>query len=69
MKTLALGLIRLYQKTISQALPPTCRFVPSCSEYGYQAIAKHGFLKGSLLAGWRILRCNPFNDGGFDPVP
>ncbi|HET7081241.1 MAG TPA: membrane protein insertion efficiency factor YidD [Chloroflexia bacterium] len=69
MKTLALALIRLYQKTISQALPPTCRFVPSCSEYGYQAIAKHGFLKGSLLAGWRILRCNPFNDGGFDPVP
>jgi len=69
MKTLALGLIRLYQKTISQALPPTCRFVPSCSEYGYQAIAKHGFLKGSLLAGWRILRCNPFNDGGFDRVP
>jgi putative membrane protein insertion efficiency factor len=69
MKTVALGLIRLYQKTISQALPPTCRFVPSCSEYGYQAIAKHGFLKGSLLAGWRILRCNPFNDGGFDPVP
>jgi uncharacterized protein len=69
MKTIALGLIRLYQKTISQALPPTCRFVPSCSEYGYQAIAKHGFLKGSLLAGWRILRCNPFNHGGFDPVP
>ena len=69
MKTVALGLIRLYQKTISQALPPTCRFVPSCSEYGYQAIAKHGFLKGSLMAGWRILRCNPFNDGGFDPVP
>jgi putative membrane protein insertion efficiency factor len=69
MKTLALALIRLYQKTISQALPPTCRFVPSCSGYGYQAIAKHGFLKGSLLAGWRILRCNPFNDGGFDPVP
>jgi uncharacterized protein len=69
MKTIALGLIRLYQKTISQALPPTCRFVPSCSEYGYQAIAKHGFLKGSLLAGWRILRCNPFNHGGFDPGP
>jgi uncharacterized protein len=69
MKTIALGLIRLYQKTISQALPPTCRFVPSCSEYAYQAIAKHGFLKGSLLAGWRILRCNPFNHGGFDPVP
>jgi len=69
MKTLALGAIRLYQKTISQALPPTCRFVPSCSEYGYQAIAKYGFMRGSLMAGWRILRCNPFNNGGFDPVP
>jgi uncharacterized protein len=69
MKTITLWAIRLYQKTISQALPPTCRFVPSCSEYGYQAIAKHGFLRGSLMAGWRILRCNPWNNGGFDPVP
>jgi putative membrane protein insertion efficiency factor len=51
------------------ALPPSCRFVPSCSQYGYEAIAKYGFIKGSLMAGWRIMRCNPFNDGGFDPVP
>jgi putative membrane protein insertion efficiency factor len=56
--------------TISRALPPdTCRFYPSCSHYGYQAIYKHGLLKGSGLAIWRILRCNPFNPGGYDPVP
>ncbi len=65
-----LALIRLYQMTISQALPAdTCRFYPSCSHYGYQAIYKHGALKGGLMAIWRILRCNPFNPGGYDPVP
>jgi hypothetical protein len=65
-----LALIRLYQMTISRALPPnTCRFYPTCSHYGYQAIYKYGALKGSLMAAWRVLRCNPFNPGGFDPVP
>ena len=65
-----LALIRAYQATISRALPPdTCRFYPSCSHYGYQAIYKYGALKGSLMAFWRVLRCNPFNPGGFDPVP
>lgn len=65
-----LALIRLYQKTISPGLPAgTCRFYPSCSHYGYQAIYKYGAIKGSLMASWRILRCNPFNRGGFDPVP
>ncbi len=65
-----LGLIRLYQKTISRSLPPnTCRFYPSCSHYGYQAIYKHGAIKGSVMAVWRVLRCNPFNPGGYDPVP
>lgn len=65
-----LALIRLYQATLSRTLPAnTCRFYPSCSHYGYQAIYKHGALKGSLLAAWRILRCNPFNRGGYDPVP
>jgi putative membrane protein insertion efficiency factor len=64
-----LGLIRLYQLTISRALPTnTCRFYPSCSHYGYQAIYKHGAIKGSLMATWRVLRCNPFNPGGYDPV-
>ncbi len=62
-------LIRLYQMTISRALPPdTCRFYPSCSHYGYQSIYKYGLIKGSLMATWRVLRCNPFNPGGFDPV-
>jgi len=64
-----LALIRLYQLTISRALPPnTCRFYPSCSNYGYQAIYKYGVIKGSIMAIWRILRCNPFNPGGIDPV-
>jgi putative membrane protein insertion efficiency factor len=66
----ALALIRLYQLTISRALPPnTCRFYPTCSHYGYQSIYKYGLIKGGLMTGWRILRCNPFNPGGFDPVP
>jgi uncharacterized protein len=65
-----LALIRLYQMTLSRALPPdTCRFYPTCSHYGYQAIYKYGALKGSLMAAWRVLRCNPFNPGGYDPVP
>jgi uncharacterized protein len=65
-----LGLIRGYQKTVSPALPAdTCRFYPSCSHYGYQAIYKYGAFKGTGMAIWRLLRCNPYNDGGFDPVP
>jgi putative membrane protein insertion efficiency factor len=65
-----LALIRLYQMTFSRALPPnTCRFYPSCSHYGYQAIYKYGAIRGGLMAAWRVLRCNPFNPGGFDPVP
>lgn len=64
-----LGFLRIYQKTISKLLPAnTCRFYPSCSHYGYQAIYKHGVVKGGLMASWRVLRCNPFNPGGFDPV-
>jgi putative membrane protein insertion efficiency factor len=65
-----LALIRLYQAKVSRTLPPdTCRFYPTCSHYGYQAIYKYGALKGGLMAAWRVLRCNPFNKGGFDPVP
>jgi hypothetical protein len=65
-----LAVIRLYQMTFSRSLPPgTCRFYPSCSHYGYQAIYKYGAIKGSLMAVWRVLRCNPFNPGGYDPVP
>lgn len=69
-RILPLALIRLYQATFSKALPAnTCRFYPSCSHYGYQAIYKYGALKGGLMAFWRVLRCNPFNPGGIDPVP
>lgn len=65
-----LALIRLYQNTFSRLNPPnTCRFYPSCSHYGYQAVYKHGALKGAVMAVWRVLRCNPFNPGGYDPVP
>jgi len=64
-----LSLIRFYQMTLSHAMPPdTCRFYPSCSHYGYQAIYKHGAFKGFFMAVWRVLRCNPFNPGGYDPV-
>ena len=65
-----LALIRLYQMTLSKGLPPnTCRFYPYCSHYGYQAVYKYGALKGSAMAVWRVLRCNPLNPGGYDPVP
>jgi putative membrane protein insertion efficiency factor len=65
-----LALIRLYQAVVSPSLPPdTCRFYPTCSHYGYQAIYKYGAIKGTIMAVWRVLRCNPFNPGGYDPVP
>ena len=70
MKTIFLALIRFYRKYISPCKPPCCRFVPTCSEYAYESISKYGALKGGLLALWRLLRCNPFNNGDiFDPVP
>jgi putative membrane protein insertion efficiency factor len=62
-------LIRLYQKTLSAWMPPSCRFTPSCSEYAIEALRVHGLFKGLLLATWRVLRCNPFFPGGYDPVP
>lgn len=69
MKTLALGAIRLYQLTLSRVLPDSCRFMPSCSQYGYEAIARYGLIRGSWLTLKRLARCHPFSPGGYDPVP
>jgi putative membrane protein insertion efficiency factor len=66
---MALGLIRLYQMTISQIALPSCRFVPSCSQYTYEAIEKYGFFRGTWMGMKRLVRCHPFNRGGYDPVP
>lgn len=65
-----LVMIRFYQQYLSAMKGgPTCRFVPTCSAYAYEAITKYGVIKGGALALWRILRCNPFSKGGYDPVP
>ena len=60
--------IRLYQRVISPALPQRCRYYPSCSHYAVQAIRSYGILRGAVLAAWRLLRCNPFSHGGYDPL-
>ena len=64
----AIAPILLYQRFISPALGQRCRYHPSCSEYAVQAIGRYGILRGAVLAGWRLLRCNPFSHGGYDPV-
>jgi putative membrane protein insertion efficiency factor len=65
-----LALIRFYQAVISPGLPSgSCRFEPTCSHFSYQAIVKYGIIKGGALSVWRILRCQPFHPGGYDPVP
>jgi putative membrane protein insertion efficiency factor len=69
MTQLALDLIKLYQNTVSKMLPSVCRFQPTCSQYAFEAIKRHGFARGSWLAAKRIARCNPFAKGGYDPVP
>ncbi|MDN7246077.1 membrane protein insertion efficiency factor YidD [Planococcus shenhongbingii] len=69
MKTILLKMIRFYQRFISPLSPPSCRFYPTCSHYGIEAVEKHGALKGGYLAARRILRCHPFNKGGVDFVP
>ena len=68
-KRFLLALLRFYKREISTYLPPSCRFVPTCSEYAMQAVAKYGAVKGGYLAVRRILRCHPFHPGGYDPVP
>jgi uncharacterized protein len=69
MKYAAMALIRLYQRTLSPLLPSACIYTPTCSRYGYEAFERHGFFKGFYLTVKRILRCHPFHEGGFDPVP
>ena len=69
MKRAAEFCLKLYKGIISPYLPASCRYVPSCSEYTAEAVARHGLLQGSALGLWRLLRCNPFARGGYDPVP
>lgn len=68
-KNFLIILIKFYQKYISGLKSTKCPYIPTCSQYGLEAIEKYGAFKGSLLAAWRILRCNPFSKGGYDPVP
>ena len=68
-RRLLVTLIRGYQRVLSPALPPSCRFHPSCSQYALEAVRRHGALRGSWLAARRLARCHPFHPGGFDPVP
>ena len=68
LRVVVMRAIREYQRFISPLLPPSCRFSPSCSHYTLLAVRKHGVAKGGLMGVWRILRCNPFSKGGFDPV-
>ena len=69
MTRILLGALRAYKSFVSPLLPPACRFSPTCSEYAYEAVLRHGALKGSWLTLKRLARCHPFARGGFDPVP
>jgi putative membrane protein insertion efficiency factor len=68
-KRLVLWILRTYQRYISPLFPPSCRFTPTCSHYTYEAVERYGVAKGGWLGVKRIVRCNPFNPGGYDPVP
>ena len=69
MKKILIKFVRFYQVAISANRPPCCKYMPTCSAYALEALEVHGALKGSALAIWRVLRCNPFSRGGYDPVP
>ena len=69
MKQAVLALLRFYKARISPQLPPACRYTPTCSEYAMEAIERRGVLVGGLLAAKRVVSCNPFSRGGYDPVP
>ena len=68
-RTLLIALLRVYQAAVSPFIPPACRFYPSCSQYALEAIERRGVAMGLCLAVWRLLRCHPWNAGGYDPVP
>jgi uncharacterized protein len=69
MRLLAIFVLGAYKRLISPLLPPACRFYPTCSEYAAAAIAKHGVIRGGILAAKRLVKCNPLHPGGYDPVP
>ena len=69
MKRVVIKMIRMYQRYISPIKMTKCPYIPTCSNYGLQAVEKYGVIKGGFLAAWRVLRCNPFSRGGYDPVP
>ena len=69
MKKILISMIRFYQRYLSPLKSTKCPYIPSCSHYGLEAIQKYGAFKGGILALWRIVRCNPFSKGGYDPVP
>ena len=69
MKKLMLWMIRFYRRSISPCFPPCCNYIPTCSQYALDALSEWGVFRGSALALWRILRCNPFGGCGHDPVP
>lgn len=68
MKKIFINIIKFYRRSLSPLKPPCCRFYPTCSQYAIEAIEKYGAIKGGIMAVWRILRCNPFSSGGYDPV-
>jgi putative membrane protein insertion efficiency factor len=68
-RLLLAGLVGLYRRLISPLLGPACRYQPTCSRYAREALLRHGALKGTVLAAWRLMRCHPFSAGGIDPVP
>jgi len=68
-RLLGIGIIRVYQMTLSPIIGRSCRHLPTCSEYGYEAIARHGLTRGGWLTFWRVLKCNPLGTSGIDPVP
>lgn len=69
MKKVLIWLVRFYQQAISTRKPPCCKYIPTCSQYALEALERFGAVKGTALAVWRVLRCNPFSRGGYDPVP